>query len=150
PMAGAWDSLAIRYGYTWYPNAEAEAAGLQRIVQEMISRNVRFIADAHAGGDGSIPAATRWVEGATMVDAVNRTMAVRRVAMQAFDERAIQPGEPMYLLSMRFLHVYLHHRYSLEGLIKTVGGMDFRYAMRGDGQVPTAVIPVAEQRAALT
>lgn len=149
PMAGAWDSLAIRYGYTWYPNAEAEAAGLQRIVQEMITRNVRFIADAHAGADGSIPAATRWVEGATMVDAVNRTMAVRRVAMQAFDERAIQPGEPMYLLSMRFLHVYLHHRYSLEGLIKTVGGMDFRYAMRGDGQVPTTVIPVAEQRAAL-
>lgn len=149
PMAGAWDSLAIRYGYTWYPNAEAEAAGLQRIVQEMISRNVRFIADQHAGADGSIPTATRWVEGATMVDAVNRTMAVRRVAMQAFDERAIQPGEPMYLLSMRFLHVYLHHRYSLEGLIKTVGGMDFRYAVRGDGQVPTTVIPVAEQRAAL-
>ncbi len=150
PMAGAWDSLAIRYGYTWYPNAEAEAAGLQRIVQEMIRRNVRFIADQHAGADGSIPTATRWVEGATMVDAVNRTMAVRRVAMQAFDERAIQPGEPMYLLSMRFLHVYLHHRYSLEGLIKTVGGMDFRYTMRGDGQVPTTVIPVAEQRAALT
>lgn len=150
PMAGAWDSLAIRYGYTWYPNAQAEAAGLQRIVGEMISRNVRFIADQHAGAEGSIPAATRWVEGATMVDAVNRTMAVRRVAMQAFDERAIQPGEPMYLLSMRFLHVYLHHRYSLEGVIKTVGGMDFRYAMRGDGQVPTTVIPVAEQRAALT
>lgn len=149
PMAGAWDSLAIRYGYTWYPNAQAEAAGLQRIVGEMISRDVRFIADQHAGADGSIPAATRWVEGATMVDAVNRTMRVRRVAMQSFDERAIQPGEPMYLLSMRFLHMYLHHRYSLEGLVKTVGGMDFRYAMRGDGQVPTAVIPASEQRAAL-
>lgn len=150
PMAGAWDSLAIRYGYTWYPNAQAESAGLQRIIGEMISRDVRFIADQHAGAEGSIPNATRWVEGATMVDAVNRTMAVRRVAMQAFDERAIQPGEPMYLLSMRFLHVYLHHRYSLEGLIKYVGGMDFRYAMRGDGQVPTTVIPVAEQRAALS
>jgi len=150
PMAGAWDSLAIRYGYTWYPNERAEAEGLSRIVQEGIRRNVRFVGDAHAGAEGSMPAATRWVEGATMMDAVNRTMAVRRVAMNAFDERAIQPGEPMYLLSMRFLHVYLHHRYSLEGVIKYVGGMDFRYAMRGDGQVPTTVIPVAEQRAALT
>jgi hypothetical protein len=150
PMAGAWDSLAIRYGYTWYPNAQAEAAGLASIVQEGLRRNVRFVADAHAGADGSMPAATRWVEGATMMDAVNRTVAVRRAAMQAFDERAIQPGEPMYLLSMRFLHVYLHHRYSLEGVIKYVGGMDFRYALRGDGQVPTTVIPVAEQRAALT
>lgn len=149
-MAGAWDSLAIRYGYTWYPNARAEAEGLARIVQEGIRRDVRFIADQHAGAEGSIPNATRWVEGATMMDAVNRTVAVRRVAMRAFDERAIQPGEPMYLLSMRFLHVYLHHRYSLEGAIKYVGGMDFRYAMRGDGQVPTTVIPAAEQRAALS
>lgn len=150
PMAGGWDSLAIRYGYTWYPDARREAEGLARIVQEGIRRNLRFVGDAHAGAEGSIPTATRWVEGATMVDAVNRTMAVRQAAMRAFDERAVQPGEPMYLLSMRFLHVYLHHRYSLEGLIKSVGGMDFRYAVRGDGQVPTSVIPVAEQRAALT
>lgn len=149
PMAGGWDSLAIRYGYTWYPDERTEAEGLAQIVQEGIRRNLRFVGDAHAGAEGSIPAATRWVEGATMMDAVTRTMAVRRVAMGAFDERAIQPGEPMYLLSMRFLHVYLHHRYSLEGLIKSVGGMDFRYAIRGDGQVPTTVTPVAEQRAAL-
>lgn len=111
---------------------------------------MRFVGDQHAGADGSIPDATRWVEGATMFEAVDRTAAVRRVAMQAFDERAIQPGEPMYLLSMRFLHVYLHHRYSLEGLVKYVGGMDFRYAMRGDGQAPTTVIGVGDQRRALT
>jgi hypothetical protein len=149
PFAGAWDSLAIRFGYTWYPTEEAEAAGQRRIVEEGIRRNVRFVTDQHAGAEGSIPTATRWVEGATMFDAVERTTAVRRVAMAAFDERAIAPGEPLYLLSMRFLHVYLHHRYSLEGLVKHVGGMDFRYAMRGDGQVPTLVVPPAEQRRAL-
>ncbi|MBX3175031.1 MAG: zinc-dependent metalloprotease [Gemmatimonadaceae bacterium] len=150
PFAGAWDSLAIRWGYTWYPNERAEREGLARIVAEGQRRNLRFVADQHAGADGSIPGATRWVEGRTMFDAVDRTVAVRRVAMEKFDERAIQPGEPMYLLSMRFTHVYLHHRYSLEGLVKYLGGMDFRYAMRGDGQVPTTVIPGAEQRRALT
>jgi hypothetical protein len=150
PMAGGWDSLAIRYGYSWYPDARAEREGLQRIVAEGISRNLRFVADQHAGAEGSLPAATRWVEGRTMFDALERTAIVRRVAMDAFDERAIQPGEPMYLLSMRFAHVYLHHRYSLEGVIKYVGGMDFRYAMRGDGQAPTTPIPAAEQRRALT
>jgi hypothetical protein len=51
---------------------------------------------------------------------------------------------------MRFAHVYLHHRYSLEGLVKYVGGMDFRYAMRGDGQTPTTILPAASQRRALT
>lgn len=149
PFAGAWDSLAVRYAYTWFADAPSEAAGLDRIVQDGIRRNVRFVADQHAGAEGSIPEASRWVVGRTMFEAVERTTAVRRVAIDKFDERAIKPGEPMYLLNMRFTHVYLHHRYALEGLIKYVGGMEFRYAMRGDGQVPTQVLPAAQQRAAL-
>jgi hypothetical protein len=150
PMAGGWDSLAIRYGYTWYPDARAEEQGLAQIVNEGLRRGLRFVGDQHAGAEGSIPAATRWTEGRTMFEAVERTTAVRRVAIDKFDERAIQPGDPMYLLNMRFAHVYLHHRYSLEGLVKYVGGMDFRYAMRGDGQTPTTIVPAAEQRRALT
>lgn len=150
PFAGGWDSLAIRYGYRWYPNGDAERAGLDRIVKEGLARGLRFVADQHAGAEGSIPDATRWVEGATAFDAVERTSAVRRVLIEKFDERAIKPGEPMYLLNMRFAHVYLHHRYSLEGLVKYIGGMDFTYAVRGDSQTPTTVVPAAEQRRALT
>jgi hypothetical protein len=149
PFAGAWDSLAIRYGHTWYPDAASEKAGLAKIVKEMLDRDVRFVADQHADASGSIPEVTRWVEGKTMFDAVERTSAVRRLAIDKFDDRAIKPGEPMYLLNMRFAHVYLHHRYSLEGLIKYIGGMDFRYAMRGDGQIPTTILPAASQRRAL-
>lgn len=149
PFAGAWDSLAIRYGHTWYPDAASEKAGLAKIVKEILDRDVRFVADEHAGANGSIPEVTRWVEGKTMFDAVERTSAVRRVAIDRFDATAIKPGEPMYLLNMRFAHVYLHHRYSLEGLVKYVGGMDFRYAIRGDGQVPTTILPAASQRRAL-
>jgi hypothetical protein len=150
PMAGGWETLAIRYGYTWYPDARAEEQGLAQIVNEGLRRGLRFVGDQHAGAELSIPAATRWTEGRTMFEAVERTTAVRRVAIDKFDERAIQPGDPMYLLNMRFAHVYLHHRYSLEGLVKYVGGMDFRYAMRGDGQTPTTIVPAAEQRRALT
>ena len=150
PFAGGWDSLAIRYGYIWYPNAEAERAGLERVIKEGLARGLRFIADQHAGAEGSIPDATRWVEGTSAFDAVERTSAVRRVLIDKFDERAIKPGEPMYLLNMRFAHVYLHHRYSLEGLVKYIGGMDFTYAVRGDNQTPTTVLPAAEQRRALT
>ncbi len=147
---GAWDSLAIRYGYRWYPNEAAERAGLDAIIKEGIDRGLRIVADAHAGPNGSNPSVTRWVEGATMFDALDRTSRVRRVLVDKFDERAIQPGEPMHLLNMRFAHVYLHHRYSLEGLIKYVGGMDFTYALRGDAQTPTRILPASEQRRALT
>ncbi|MEY4608701.1 MAG: hypothetical protein RL625_918, partial [Gemmatimonadota bacterium] len=149
PFAGAWDSLAIRYGYSWYPSAQAEREGLAKIVKEGLTRDLRFVADQHAGAEGSIPVVTRWVEGSTAFEAVERTSAVRKLGIAKFDERAIEPGEPMYLLNMRFTHLYLHHRYSLEGLVKTLGGMDFRYAMRGDGQAPTTVVPAAEQRKAL-
>ncbi|MEP6780600.1 MAG: zinc-dependent metalloprotease [Gemmatimonadaceae bacterium] len=149
PGAGAWDTLTVRYGYTWFPNAAAEKAGLEKIVQDGLKRNIRFIADQHSDANGSIPDATRWVEGKDAFDALERTSKVRRVLIDKFDERAIKPGEPMYLLNMRFAHVYLHHRYSLEGVVKYVGGMDFTYAMRGDGQTPTKIFPAADQRKAL-
>jgi len=147
---GAWDSLAINLGYRWFPDAASEKNGLAAIMKDGIARNVRFINDTYASSNGSIPTVTRWEEGANMFDAIQRSSAVRRRMIDAFDERAIQPGEPMALLNMRFAHVYLHHRYTLEGLSKYVGGMDFTFSMRGDGQTPTRVVPAAEQRKALT
>ncbi|MGV3710302.1 MAG: zinc-dependent metalloprotease [Gemmatimonas sp.] len=150
PGAGAWDTLTVRYGYTWFPSDAAEKAGLEKIVKDGLAKNVRFVADQHSDANGSIPDATRWVEGSDAFDALNRTSKVRRVLIDKFDEKAIKPGEPMYLLNMRFAHVYLHHRYSLEGVVKYVGGMDFTYAMRGDGQTPTKILPAADQRKALT
>ena len=149
PGAGAWDTLTVRYGYTWYPNAETEKVGLDKIIKDGLTKNVRFVADQHSDANGSIPDATRWVEGSSMFDALDRTSKVRRVLIDKFDERAIKTGEPMYLLNMRFAHVYLHHRYSLEGVVKYVGGMDFTYAMRGDGQTPTKILPAASQRKGL-
>jgi hypothetical protein len=146
---GAWDSLAVRYAYTWFPDEDSEREGLQQIIQEGLDEGLRFITGGHAGQASSIPGATQWIEGPTMLDALERTTRVRRVLVDAFNEEAIRPGEPMSLLNQRFAHVYLHHRYALEGVIKYVGGMDFTYAARGDGQVPAQVVPASEQREAL-
>ena len=149
PSAGAHDTLAIRYGYTWFRNAAEEAAGLSRIVREAEARGLRFVADEHAGAAGSLPSASQWVEGSDMLQALQRTMAVRRVLIDRFDERAAQPGEPLAVLNRRFAHVYLHHRYALVGAIKYVGGMEFGYSLRGERTEPTRILPAAEQRTAL-
>lgn len=149
PFAGAWDSLAIRWGYTWYPDSASEARGLAAIVAEGLSRGLRFSTDQDAGPGGSMPEITWWLEGRTALEAFARTRAVRERLVARFDERAIAPGEPMALLNMRFAAVYLHHRYALEGVVKTVGGLDYTYAMRGDRQVPTTIVPPAVQRRAL-
>jgi hypothetical protein len=146
---GAWDTLAIRLGYTWFPTPAAEQSGLAAIMTDGIAKNVRFINDTYAGANGSNPLVTRWEEGANPFDAVQRSAGVRKVLIANFDERAIKPGEPMALLNMRFAHVYLHHRYSLEALSKYIGGMDFTFALRGDGQTPTSIVPAADQRKAL-
>jgi len=146
---GAWDSLAIRYAYTWYPTPEAEAAGLDRIMRDGLAQGLRFITGGHASAAGSIPGATQWVEGRDMLEALERTTRVRRLLIDRFSEEAIRPGEPMSMLNMRFAHVYLHHRYALEGAVKYVGGMDFTYALRGDGQEPTRILPGGDQRRAL-
>ena len=149
PSGGAHDTLAIRYAYTWFPTREAEAAGLHQIVNEAEARGLRYIGDAHVGPAGSYPAASQWVEGSNMLEALQRTMAVRRVLMERFDERAALFGEPLAVLNRRFAHVYLHHRYALQGATKYVGGMEFGYALRGERTEPTQILPADEQRQAL-
>lgn len=146
---GDWDILAIRYAYTWFPDAESERAGLAAIIEEMSTRGLRFITGADAGPAGSFPEATVWVEGNDMLDALDRTMAVRRVLLEHFDARALNPGEPYFLLNKRLAHVYLHHRTALHGATKTIGGMEFSYAVAGDPTPPTRVLPAPTQREAL-
>ena len=146
---GAHDTLAIRYAYTWYPSAAAEDSGLKSIVRQAEARGLRFIDDSHVATAGSYPAATQWVEGTDAIESLERTMAVRRVLIDAFDQRAAQPGEPLAVLNRRFAHVYLHHRYAIHAATKAVGGMEFGYALAGESTVPTQVLPPGEQRRAL-
>lgn len=146
---GAHDTLAIRYAYTWFPSAAAEDSGLKSIVRQAEARGLRFIDDSHVATAGSYPAATQWVEGTDAIESLERTMAVRRLLIESFDERAAQPGEPLAVLNRRFAHVYLHHRYAIHAATKAVGGMEFGYALAGEATVPTQVLPPAEQRRAL-
>jgi hypothetical protein len=146
---GAHDTLAIRYAYTWYPDAAAEAAGLARLAREAEARGLGFITGGHAAPGGSYPEATQWVEGDDMLSALERTMRVRRVLLDRFDARAAHPGEPLAVLNRRLAHVYLHHRYALEGATKAIGGMRFTYAIAGESSTPVSIVPAAEQRRAL-
>jgi len=145
---GAWDTLAIRWDYTEIAPAD-EARGLEAIAQEGIARGLKFITNPDEGSSNSYPEATTWVNGSDMTTELQRVMAVRRFLLDHFDERAIASGEPMALLNRRFATVYLHHRFTLGAAIKAVGGMEYRYAVRGDSGAPTHLIPPAAQRRAL-
>jgi hypothetical protein len=48
-----------------------------------------------------------------------------------------------------FVPVYLYHRYQTEAAAKVLGGLDYTYALRGDGQKVAEIVAPAEQRRAL-
>ena len=50
---------------------------------------------------------------------------------------------------MYLVPIYLLHRYQIEGASKVIGGLDFSYALRGDGQLITKFIEPSFQMDAL-
>jgi hypothetical protein len=45
--------------------------------------------------------------------------------------------------------MYFFHRYQSEAAVKLIGGLNYRYALRGDGQLVTELVPPSEQMKAL-
>ncbi len=147
---GAYDTLAIRYAYEQFATPEEEARGLAAIVGDGMRRGIRFMSDREADELGGMSAeVTRWANGSDRVAELERTMEVRRHLLDRFGVVAIRPGAPMHQLNERLAPVYLHHRYALEAAWKAVGGLDFTFALAGDGQVPARVADPAMQRRAL-
>ena len=64
-------------------------------------------------------------------------------------EQVIAMGTPMARLEEVLVPVYFHHRYQLGAAVKVIGGLEYTYAMRGDGQQPTSMLPPAWQLRAL-
>lgn len=146
---GAWDRHAIRYGYAPLPEGRREAA-LAEIVEEGLETGLLFIADPDARPAGSAhPLAALWDNGPDPVAELDRVMAVRQTALARFGERNLAPGRPLSLLHEVLVPVYLYHRYQLEAAAKSIGGVAFTYAVRGDGQPPAAPVPAEAQRRAL-
>ena len=145
---GAYDTLAIRYAYTEFP-AGQEEAGLEHILADGMRRGLRFITNPDEADAGSYPEASTWINGADAVAELARVTVVRRLLLDRFDERAIHPGEPMALLNRRLVPVYLHHRFTIAAAIKAIGGMEYRYGVRGDSLPVTEILAPQRQRRAL-
>ena len=146
---GDWDKIAIDYGYRDFP-ADVNQAALSKVVDDGIKRGLYFITDEDARPLGSAhPHAHLWDNGADATDELNRILEVRAVALKRFGEGAIRNGEPMAELENKLVLVYLLHRYQTEAAAKVIGGLDYRYALRGDGQTVTEIVKPEEQRKAL-
>ena len=147
---GEWDKRTIIYGYQDFAQGTDEAAALQKILQENIAKRFHYISDADARPPGGAhPAAHLWDTGQSAVDDLHRMIKVRRHALDRFGEKNIRTGAPMATLENVLVPVYLAHRYQAEAASKLIGGVDYAYAARGDGQPTNAPVSPAVQRAAL-
>ena len=147
---GEWDKVSVTYGYQDFPAGADEHAALNKILHDAFARGLRFLTDQDARPPGSSSSlAHLWDSGTNAVDELNRLMQVRAAALRRFGENNIREGAPMATLEDVFVPLYMLHRYQVEAASKLVGGMDYTFALRGDGETPTQIVAPAEQRRAL-
>ncbi len=143
---GAWDKVAITYGYSDFPRGTDEAKALAAILDDGHKRDLWYLSnqdlDAH-------PRVDQWSNGTDATAELKRMMAVRKASLARFGEQAIKRGQPMSTIEDVLVPLYLHHRYQIEAAVSSIGGIYFTYAMRGDGREPVRFASAAEQRGAL-
>jgi hypothetical protein len=148
--AGDWDKVTIAYGYQHFPPGTDEPAELRKILDAAHQRGMYLIADSDSRAvGGSHPAGHLWDNGGNAVEELNRMMRVRAKALETFGERVIPMHTPYSELENKIVPIYLSHRYQVEAAAKVVGGLDYRYAIRGDNQTIAKMIPPEEQRRAI-
>src|SRR5262245_11354574 len=147
---GVWDVQQVRYAYTEFASADAERSGLEAILRENRDKGYLYLSDPDTRPAGAAhPLAAMWDNGNDPVAELAHEMAVRRIALRHFGEHNIPPGTAMSTLAEVLVPLYFHHRYQLEAAAKSVAGLDYAYAVRGDGSRPATPVAAPRQRAAL-
>lgn len=148
---GDWDKASITYGYQDFPEGTDEKKGLDAILSDAQKRGLLFLSDQDARPANSIsPTAHLWDNGKDPVEELHNVLKVREKALAQFGEKNIMPDRPMALLEDVLVPIYNYHRYQVEAVTKLVGGMDYRYALRGDGQLITEPLSKETQQKALS
>ena len=143
---GDWDKVSINYGYRQFPAGTDEPAALAKILNDAWAQDLRYMTnqdtDAH-------PRVDQWSNGVNQADELNRLMKIRRSALNRLGEHTIRTGAPMAMIEEPLVPIFMYHRYAVESASSMVAGLDYIYAMRGDGRTPVKWETAANQRKAL-
>ncbi|MEQ8927895.1 MAG: zinc-dependent metalloprotease, partial [Fulvivirga sp.] len=147
---GAWDKVSVAYGYQDFPDGANEDAELEKIIQQSLKSGLTFLTDQDARPHGSAhPYAHLWDNGKSPEEELLHLLEVRKIALSNFGENNIKMGEPYANLEEVLVPIYFLHRYQVEAAVKLIGGLNYRYAQRGDGQFITEFVLAEKQKAAL-
>ncbi|QIE58620.1 zinc-dependent metalloprotease [Rasiella rasia] len=148
---GAWDKVTVAYSYSDVPNtAVSEKAYLDEILKKAQDSGLRYITDSDARAKGGAHAkAHLWDNGKDAAEELEDVLALRKQAIANFSADNIKTGEPYSVLEDVFVPLYFYHRFQTEAAVKMIGGVDYNYAVKGDGQVIYKTLPKKEQEKAL-
>ncbi len=147
---GAFDKVVVTYGYQHFPEGTDEDKELNEIVQNSLKAGLTFLSDQDARPvGGAHPYAHLWDNGKDPAEELDRVLEVRALALKNFGERNIKPGMPMAMLEEVLVPIYFFHRYQTEATAKVVGGLNYRYSLRGDGQPVTSLLTPQQELKAI-
>lgn len=147
---GVWDHFLVKYAYSEFETAADEKSALEKLIAEAIRKKHLYISDADARPAGAAhPLASLWDNGTDPVESLSHEIKVRRIALARFGMNLIEKGVPMSELEKSFVPIYLHHRYQVAATAKMIGGVNYSYAVAGDGQVVRESVPADRQKNAL-
>ncbi|MDC3194943.1 zinc-dependent metalloprotease [Flavobacteriaceae bacterium] len=145
---GDWDKVSIAYSYGEY--LEDEDASLSKLLDEAFEKGARFITDQDARPLGSAHAyAHLWDNGSNVSEELENLLSIRRNSIANFSKDNIKSNQPYSVLEDVFVPLYFLHRYQTEGVIKVIGGLDYTYAIKDDGNTIVKRIPGKLERKAL-
>lgn len=147
---GEWDKQVVRYGYTQFETGTDEKTALTDIIESGFEKGLLYISDRDARPTGGAhPYAHLWDNGTDAVSEFHRIAGVRKVSLEKFGKNNLQDSMPMANLEEILAPLYLSHRYQIEGVAKLLGGVNYSYAFKNDGQTVTEIVPDEVQKEAL-
>ncbi|MGS2739153.1 zinc-dependent metalloprotease [Sinomicrobium sp. M5D2P17] len=147
---GDWDKVTVAYAYSDFVKGTDERTALEKILKEAQSRGLRYISDADARAHGGAHAyAHLWDSGEDPATELDRVLELRETAIRNFSVDNIPSGEAYSVLEDVFVPLYFFHRYQAEAATKVIGGLDYNYAVKGDGQLVTKMLDKGMQQKAL-
>jgi hypothetical protein len=147
---GAWDKIAITYGYRDFPAGTNETQALDKVLGDAFASGQLYLTDQDARPLGSASSiAHLWDTGNNDLDGLQQVMAVRQAALKNLSENAIREHTPMATLEDVLVPVYLYHRYQVTAVAKSIGGLNYTFGLRGPNRKDPEIVPAAQQRQAL-
>lgn len=147
---GEWDKVVVAYAYSDFPDGTNERNALNSILEEATSEGLRYISDQDARPQGGAHVyAHLWDNGKLISEELEDMLKVRETAIDNFSIDNIRTNEANSILEDVFAPLYFFHRYQTEAATKIIGGLDYNYTVKGDGQLTVAPVEKKIQQQAL-